>query len=264
MIHSKTILIVDDEPRSRQGLKKTLEVWSAGKFEIVSAEGGDEALEILNEQKIHLLITDIRMPRMTGLKLINILNSKKYKPAVIIISGYSDFDYAQEAISLGVSSYLLKPINKRKLIEAVEKAIEAEANRERAEIVKKVVDDRLIDVQKEDHSTRPLLQDALRFINQNLNERLSLRQVAEHVHLNASYFSVFFKEQTNLTFSEYVTRRRLQNAKNLLLTTNLTVAETGEEVGYQTTKYFVKLFKQYEGITPNQYRKNSENGGNQT
>jgi YesN/AraC family two-component response regulator len=58
-----------------------------------------------------------------------------------------------------------------------------------------------------------------------------------------------------MTFSEYVTRRKLQNAKNLLISTNSPVADVAEEVGYQTSKYFIKIFKEYEGKTPSQYRK---------
>ncbi|WP_256592999.1 helix-turn-helix transcriptional regulator, partial [Pseudomonas sp. 2822-15] len=70
------------------------------------------------------------------------------------------------------------------------------------------------------------------------------------VHLNASYFSVLFKEQTGLTFSEYLTRRRMQVAKKLLFSTDLPIGVIAEKVGYQTAKYFIKLFKELEGHTP--------------
>ncbi|MNY49749.1 Arabinose operon regulatory protein [compost metagenome] len=79
--------------------------------------------------------------------------------------------------------------------------------------------------------------------------------MASHIHLNPSYFSALFKEQTGFTFSEYVARSRIQKAKELLLQTRLTIADISEQVGYQTSKYFIKLFKEYEGTSPNQYRK---------
>jgi YesN/AraC family two-component response regulator len=69
---------------------------------------------------------------------------------------------------------------------------------------------------------------------------------------------VLFKEQVGLTFSEYLTRKRLQIAKNRLLTTDLQIEEIALEVGYQTAKYFIKIFKDYEGITPSKFRKVSE------
>ncbi|SNS74385.1 two component transcriptional regulator, AraC family [Anaerovirgula multivorans] len=260
MMHSKTILIVDDEPKTRQGLKKTLGIWSEGKYEIICAESAKEAIHVLERQRVHLLITDICMPEISGLKMLEKLNMKEQKLVVIILSGFPEFDYAQQAIRLGVVNYLLKPINKRKLIESVEKAMEVEANQERVGMIEKLVDDKLLNVRSENYRTQSPIKEALRFVDENIKGQLSLRDVANHVHLNSSYLSVLFKEQTNLTFSEYVTRRRLENAKKLLMSTNLTVDEIAHDVGYQTAKYFIKLFKEFEKMTPSRFRKsNSDN-----
>jgi two-component system, response regulator YesN len=253
MMNFRTILIVDDEPRARQGLKKTLESWSAGKHEIFCAANGEEAINMMNQRTIHLLITDIRMPEMTGLKLIKSIEKQKSKPVVIIISAYSEFEYAQEAITLGVVNYLLKPIDKHKLIHAVEQAIKIWEERQKAAVVEKMIDNRVINIQEGTRSQ--VVKEAIRFIHENLNRPFSLREVSSFVHLNPSYFSTLFKEETNMTFSEYVTRCRLQKAKSLLITTDLSIAEIAEEVGYQTAKYFIKLFKEFEGITPYQFRK---------
>lgn len=84
-----------------------------------------------------------------------------------------------------------------------------------------------------------------------------MRDTAEQLHMNASYLSVLFKEQTGLTFSEYATRRKVQKAKELLSTTRLPIQEIAGQVGYQTSKYFVKVFRQLEGISPGQYRKSN-------
>lgn len=252
---TKTILIVDDEQTTRQGLKKTLEIWSAGKYEIISATDGPEAYELFGKHKIHLLITDVCMPEMDGLKLLKSIKDRGYKPVVMIISGHPDFEYAQEAIRLGVINYLLKPLSKQKLIEAVEQALETEANIERADHLEKVADQKLLDVDAREDLSNSLIKDAITYINKNLNRQVSLKEVADTVHLNASYFSVLFKEQTRLTFSEYLTRKRLQMAKNLLLTTDAHVEDIAQQAGYQTAKYFIKIFKDYEGITPSKYRK---------
>ncbi|WP_044748188.1 response regulator transcription factor [Bacillus alveayuensis] len=255
MIASKTILIVDDEPRTREGLKKTLESWSLGKYEILCAASGEEAITILNQRKIHLLVTDIRMPKITGLELIKLLREKKHKPAVIIISAYPEFEYAQEAITLGVVNYLLKPVDKYKFIEAVEQAIKVSEDWEKAAMLEKMIDNQVITIQESTRSSA--IRDAIRFIHENLHKPFSLRDVSMYVHLNASYLSVLFKEETNMTFSEYVTRCRLQKAKSLLITTDLSIEEIAEKIGYQTAKYFIKLFKEFEGITPHQFRKDN-------
>lgn len=255
----KRILVVDDEPLTRSGIKKTLEAWSQGKYEILCAEGAGEASQIMLSQKIHLLITDISMPEMSGLEMLESIKKQIQPPVVIIISSYPEFDYAREAIQLGVLNYLLKPINKHKLIEAVEKALEVEATQEKVDIFKRVIDEKWIDVKKEErHQEHTPIQKAIHYIDEHLDKQLSLKEVAQHVHLNPSYFSVLFKDQTNLTFSEYVTRSRLQKAKNLLLTSQLSISEIAEIVGYTTAKYFIKLFKSYEAMTPSQFRKQSK------
>lgn len=252
---NKTILIVDDEPKTRQGLKKTLEDWADGRFDIISTDGAQAAITILQQREIHILITDISMPEMNGIEMLKRLQEQKQYPVVIIISAYSEFDYAQEAIQLGVLNYLLKPLSKKKLIEAVEKAIEVQKKREREGKLNKIIDERLVDVRVEEKEEDSPIQKAMSYVDQHLEQQLSLKEVAAYVHLNSSYFSVLFKEQTKMTFSEYVTRSRLQKAKNLLMGSNMSVSDIAEAVGYNTSKYFIKLFKEYEGQTPSKYRK---------
>lgn len=257
MIESKAILVVDDEQGTKQGITKTLEVWSNGKYEILSADDGPEAYKIFNKKRIHLLITDVCMPEMDGLTLLKRIKNQGHKPVVIIISGYPEFEYAQEAIHLGVMNYLLKPVSKQKLIEAVEQAMKTERSMERAAFMEKIADSRLLQIDEENHHPDSPIKIAITYINDHIKNHISLKEVAEYVHLNASYFSVLFKEQTNLTFSEYITRKRLQISKNLLLTTDLQIEEIAQKSGYQSAKYFIKLFKEYERTTPSKYRKTS-------
>ena len=258
---TKKILIVDDEEKTRQGLKNTLEKWSKGQYEILSASDGAEAHEVMNKSKAQLLITDICMPEMTGLQLLQSLKNQGHRFVGIIISGHPDFQYAQEAIRLSVVNYLLKPVSKQKLIEAVEQALETEASMERAEYMEKVADPKLLWVDRGMGHSNSAINEAISFISQNVSNPLTLKQVAEAVHLNASYFSVLFKEHTRLTFSEYVTRKRLQLSKNLLLTTDAQIEEIAQKAGYQTAKYFIKIFKEYEGVTPSKFRKMPELDG---
>lgn len=254
---TKTILIVDDEPKTRQGLKKMLETWSAGKCQILSAEDGHHALRILDETSVDLMITDIRMPEISGLSLADRIkesNNAAAEPSVILISGHAEFEYAQQAIQLGVFNYLLKPVGKDKLIPAVERALEAGEERSRVGMMRKIVDAQLLEASSSETALSEPVKAALEYVDANLERMVGLREVAEHIHLNASYFSVLFKEQMQMTFSEFLARRRLQKAKEMLLTTKLPVAEISERVGYQTAKYFNKVFKEYEGRSPGLYR----------
>src|SRR5690606_10930736 len=238
----KNILIVDDEPRTRQGLQRTLESWNNGEFKILIAESGEEVLQIAQTQPIHILLSDIRMPEMTGLQLLQNIRDKGLSPVVIVISAYSQFEYAQEALRLGVVNYLLKPISKSTLIEAVEDAVQILEKKLRAGIIEKVVDKKIVDATTKIDGTSNTIREAVTYIDEHIKDDITLTEVAAHVHLNPSYFSVLFKDEIKLNFSEYITRRRIQRAKELLLSTKLTINEVAEEVGYNTTKYFIKIF----------------------
>lgn len=257
MLNVKTILIVDDEPRIRQGLKKTLDTWANGQYQIVTATNGEEAIEVMKQQKVHILITDIRMPEITGLELLKIAKEQNIFPVIIVISAYSEFEYAQEALRLGVINYLLKPISKKALIEAVEEAVQTVEKKERAGLIEKVVDQKLVQAGSQNPSNREPIREAIEYINNHLKDELTQKEVADHVHLNPSYLSSLFKEHVKLTFSEYVTRRRIQRAKELLMTTNLPINDIAEESGYKTAKYFIRIFRELEGMTPSAYRKDN-------
>lgn len=254
-MYEKTILIVDDEPRTTHGIKKTLEAWANGKLQILTAENGEEAINVIQQQKIDILMTDIRMPEISGIQLLKAIKKKNHFPVVIFISAYPEFEYAQEALRLGVVNYLLKPISKGKVIEAVKEAVTLAEKQERAEIIERIVDDKLIDANKKSQYTREPVREAMYYIDSHLHKELTLKEVADYVHLNPSYFSVLFKEQVKLTFSEYLTRRRIQHAKELLISTKLPIGIIAEKSGYKTTKYFIKIFKRLEGMTPSAYRK---------
>lgn len=103
------ILIVDDERRERDGIERLIHKFQYP-LEVVQAQNGEEALSLFEEMEIDILLTDIKMPFMTGIELIEQIRKRGYTPFCIIFSAYGEFEYAQNAISLGVIQYLLKPI----------------------------------------------------------------------------------------------------------------------------------------------------------
>lgn len=103
------VLIAEDEPIVTRYLKRILE--SCGGFEVMAeCESGEEALEVCRQERPDLLITDIRMPGISGLELIRLVREQNANIQVVIVSAYKDFSYAKEAISLGVEDYITKPI----------------------------------------------------------------------------------------------------------------------------------------------------------
>ncbi|MFC4598434.1 helix-turn-helix domain-containing protein [Cohnella hongkongensis] len=102
---------------------------------------------------------------------------------------------------------------------------------------------------------RPEVREACKYVSLNLHRRIGLEEVADMLHLNASYFSRMFKKVTGETFIEYVTRMKMDRAKELLDQTSRTVGEIAELLGYDNQSYFIKTFKAHAGVTPMEYRK---------
>lgn len=128
------LLMVEDEEAIRQKLVQNIN-WAEHGFNLLSASNGLEALEILEQQPVEIMVTDIQMPKMNGIELIKEIKRRNYPMKIIVISGFAEFEYAQESIKLSVSDYLLKPFASRRLLEVVlrlkdELSQEAEAQQE--------------------------------------------------------------------------------------------------------------------------------------
>jgi two-component system response regulator YesN len=117
------ILIVDDEKNIRAGIHKILSESLDLDIQFYEAKNGLEALEIIREKNPDLLITDIRMPKMDGIELMQKVSFLETRPELIVLSGYDEFSYAKEAIKRGVISYILKPVDRNELISVVSGAV---------------------------------------------------------------------------------------------------------------------------------------------
>ncbi|GGF90838.1 DNA-binding response regulator [Paenibacillus albidus] len=107
----RNVLLVDDEPLIVQGMQSIID-WNANNMQIAdTARNGVEALSKLEDSPVDLVITDIMMPQMSGLELIREVKARSPFTKFIILSGYEEFNYVREGITLGVENYLLKPVN---------------------------------------------------------------------------------------------------------------------------------------------------------
>ena len=134
------VLIVDDEKIEREGLKYLMST-ETKEHKIFEASNGREALQILREEDIQLLLTDIKMPHMTGLELSKKAKEEQPDLQIIIFSGFSDFAFAQEAIRYGVTEYILKPVNPEdfhRVIQRAEVTIASRIKKESREIKEKI------------------------------------------------------------------------------------------------------------------------------
>ncbi|MBW5449415.1 response regulator [Cohnella sp. CFH 77786] len=252
------ILIVDDEVNTRQGIYYILERHYQGKHKLLTAEHGLEAYGIICANRIDLLLSDIRMPGMSGIDLLTRLHEEEKKDiAVLLLTGYADFEYAQQGIRLGILDYLLKPVDRDQLVRAVDQALEyRKASQRQRAIAKKWEAAHSSDGEAEgaEGVENQLIKKAIAFLNEHLDEENNVKEIAQHVHLSPSYFSVLFKEKTGHTFSEYVTKLRHRKAKELLLATATDINLIADQIGYRSSSYFIRVFKDIEGVTPRQYR----------
>ncbi|CAG7622194.1 response regulator [Paenibacillus allorhizosphaerae] len=336
------ILIADDEPMIRKGLQKLVEQSGLPIASIRTADNGVTALQQIREERPDFLLTDIRMPKMDGLELCREVAELDEDIQMVVISGFGDFEYAQKCVSYGIKEYLLKPVNKKKFQETLEKLIRLKTRQQSETFVpvtkleewvqemdaaiwelreadmhdqlqrmKSELDSyrlkpgRLNDVLTELHallgkrlntrdvfafhaelalsgtaneseswerfnaSIRSLfealkakrrgkpkdaVEEAKQYIEHHLAEEVSLEEVAEHIGLNASYFSQLFKQSTNETFVQYRTRRRMEKAKKLLQQPQYRITDISGEVGYADHPHFTKTFKKYTGFLPSEYR----------
>lgn len=117
------LLIVDDEPWLRKRLMLTIDWQSMGITELFEAEDGAKAFNLAVKHEPDIIITDIEMPELSGIDLLQTLNESALYPQIILISGYNEFEYARSAVKFGVVDYLLKPVAEDELKQAVTKCI---------------------------------------------------------------------------------------------------------------------------------------------
>lgn len=238
------IMIVEDEPLERKVLKMMLKKNVVNLEILTDAKNAIEAIDYAKLYKPNIILMDIRMPEGSGLdaqkRIIKFLPDVK----TIIITAYSDFNYAQEAIKNGAIDYLLKPIKPNELKASINHAIEA---------IQRTESERLAGLK---HEKAPVnsLEAALKYIENNYNQKLTLDSVAEYVHLHPQYFSKYFKKEIGFTFTDYVSKLRIEKAKRLLSNTDKTITQISLEIGYIDPAYFSKVFAKFENKSPYKYR----------
>ncbi len=129
------ILVVDDEYLVRTGITETIDWTSHGIKVVGTAVNGEDALEKIQQLKPDIILSDIKMPVMDGMQLVEALYNKGYDGIIVMLSGYNDFEYAKSTLEKGVFKYLLKPIDNDELLSAVLQAAEKLAKRRKMESI---------------------------------------------------------------------------------------------------------------------------------
>ena len=278
------LLIADDEQIIRDGIAFSID-WSELGIDVVdTATDGLEALSLSEANGYDIIITDVRMPGMDGLKLIQSIRERKGACEFVILSGYDDFTYATTAMRMNVQYYLLKPCDANEMMDAVlriRKKIDADSDNEQMQ--KKIagfVIDSIGDEKKPDYTgmdTMELTQQAVEYVDrqnqmseygeivcqmltitkQKIHDaHFSLQSLSnDYMFMNEAYLSKLFLKRTGMKFSRYLTRLRMEKAKQLLVHSTQKMYEIAQQIGMENNvQYFSSQFKKEYGVTPKEYR----------
>ncbi len=419
------VLLVEDELLIRSGMRALIN-WEENGFKLeAEASNGEEALELLKVKKIDIVITDIRMPVMDGLKLIEEIREQNLPCEIIVLSSYDEFQYVKSAMKYGVKAYIHKPtMVGQELMEALAKVKEDLTKARFSDEYQKIITEASLETQKnviertiknllqqgeltpeaaailrqvdileqnlypvvvkfipesevfyeefpsytqenivnyivnnirfeyynkrkEEHNSsqyeskaeiednrvyslkegdyliilsdteitpaimeyltktikerfrrdmigqinskpcqvkelctvyrrlcgeleeklkdwkdvnklHPSILEAVGYIKANYMNNVTLEEVGQHIHVSPAYLSRLFLKEIGETFVDFLTKLRIEKAKGLLSGTKFTVYEIAEKVGYQNSKYFMKIFKKVTGITPGEYREGAK------
>ena len=345
----RKVVVIDDEYIVVEGIKSMI-ARETKEYEVIGyAYNGIEGLKEIEEKRPDLVITDIRMPGMTGLALIEQAKDKYPNMIFVVLSGYQEFEYARRALTLNVKGYIDKPITLekiREIIEMTEKEIQKKSGFSEYKIQYQTLSMKLITMIDEDmhegyaeilkeifkvlgkyienfeeykaelykfvclalgifYEKRKELQEAehfpsflnmermstkeeveyiitelftslfrkikekgmktihrtikemLEYINKHFDRDIGLAEIADKVDMNPAYLSNLFKEEVGISYVKYITKLRIERAKQLLTEGGgKKVNEVSEMVGYNNYRYFCDIFKKQTGQTPNEYKKN--------
>lgn len=237
---AKKILIADDEELVRASLSRYIQNHCPFFEEILQADNGGTAVEMILANTPDVIILDVQMPVLTGIDVMRKIEESGLNPIVIILSGYNEFKYAQQAMHYGAKEYLMKPVKATDLVAVINNLVGEKTSSESP-------------AEQTEAPVTTISRSAAKYIEDHYTEELSLTLVAEKLGLSAGYLSSKFSQEMNMGFVDYVNKVRIDHACTWLKQGYYKVYEISEKVGFYDTKYFTKIFKKVTGTTPKKF-----------
>ena len=245
------VLIVEDENLIRKGLVYAIN-WKA-MDSVVVGEGKDgrEGLEKIAQLKPDVVMTDIKMPKMSGIDMIARAQEQQLADFIpIILTSYSEFEYARKSIRLGVAEYLLKPVDEDELAATMKRIGEALEKRRQEQYLRHAEENSMAVFLQPGKFESPYVTRAVQEIMEHYGGKLTLESVAEKLDISVTYLNKKLKEETSSTFLDLLNRYRVTKAGELLQTGRYKVYEVSDMTGFSDYKHFCAVFKKYTGTAP--------------
>lgn len=240
------LILVEDDDQIRSGLSRFFPWERLGFVMAASFENGLQALQYVRSHRVDVILTDIRMPVMDGLEMLEKMRLENLEAYVVILSAYQEFSYAQKAIELGVSNYIVKSTKYDELVQVFERIHHSlESGQDGLPMPEQM---RVPEMSGE------LLTSIKEYIHTHI-ATATLQSTADHVNYSPIYLSRLFKEKAGMNFISYIIQERMQCAVELLRKPSCSIGYISEAVGYSNEKNFSRAFKKYFGVSPAEYRK---------
>lgn len=235
------VMIADDEQYMLDALEQLID-WEALECQVIfTAKNGKELIQKIDEEIPDIVITDIKMPLVSGIEAAKYVYEKMFPTQVIILSAYEDFNFAREVILYDVCGYVLKTSVMEEMPFMIRRAIQklSKAENDREEIK---------------GSSNDIIKEIQGYILEHYTEKITLTKLSEEIHVNGSYLSRLYKMKTGQNLFDYINQMRVEQAK-ILISQGKRISEAAQTVGFEDSAYFSRVFKKYVGISPREYGK---------
>ena len=260
------ILIAEDEKIILKGIRYATDWAKLGCVVVAEAENGRQGLALIAQTKPDIVLSDVRMPLLDGLEMIREA-AKTHHFETILISAYDEFAYAQEAVRLGVSEYLLKPINGVQLEQAVahvcqkcrlsREVQQLEAQMRKAERPAPAGSSQCcLDVAGLEQKKRTLSRypgQMVQEVQRGYSQHLGLLELSEKYGVSTTHLSREFKKEMGCTFNDFLSRYRISRAVEMMKHGTYHIYEVAEMTGFSNYKYFITVFHKYMECTPTEF-----------
>lgn len=237
------LLIADDEDMIRRGTAKYIKLHTDRFDEIYEAANGQEAIDCILQYQPDMVLLDVQMPGKNGIDVMREADKAGLHPVIIILSGYDEFEYVQQALRFSAREYLLKPTRAGDILACLNRLADECFGVEEPEIPG-----------EGNEQTHHLVKMAQRYIAEHYMESITLADVAENIGISGGYLSTLFKQNLQCGFVDYINQIRIERACGYLEQNYLKNYEIAYKVGFHDEKYFSKVFKKLKGMSPKEYR----------
>ncbi len=246
------VLIADDEAAELRYLENYLREKYSGLLDIAAVcQDGVQAIEKGLETVPDMAFLDIQMPGHTGLEVSRKLKEINPEVTIVILTAFGLFDYAKEAIDIGVASYLVKPFRDEELDKIIDQILEEKRSHSKDEF-KRIIN-QLSNGTELKNNVSPVARKAYTYMSKHFGERISLETVSDAIGFSSSYVSKCLIKDYEKNFNTLLLEIRCNEAAKLLLKGDMNVNEVAAAVGIFDANYFTKCFKVQMGYPPKKY-----------